>query len=99
MDLKTTKTESAGSGSAGSHSNAKAPVHVLPPLPYDYAALEPCIDARTMTVHHDKHHKTYVDKLNAALEPYAELRGRSLPWLMCNLNQVPEGIRTAVRNN
>jgi superoxide dismutase, Fe-Mn family len=73
--------------------------HVLPPLPYDYAALEPCIDARTMKLHHDKHHASYVEKLNAALEPYAGLRKRSAPWLLLNSDLVPEAIRTAVHNN
>lgn len=99
MDLKSSKTGAGNSGTQGNQHGGRAPLHELPPLPYDYAALEPCIDARTMTVHHDKHHKTYVDKLNAALEPYAELRRRSVPWLMMNLEEVPEAIRTAVRNN
>ena len=99
MDLKPSKTGTGNSGSPGEPTGAHAPLHVLPPLPYAYAALEPCIDARTMTVHHDKHHATYVEKLNAALEPYAELRRRSVPWLLLNLAEVPEPIRTAVRNN
>ena len=73
--------------------------HQLPPLPYDYAALEPHIDARTMQLHHDKHHASYVDKLNAALEKYPELQHRSATWLLTNLDKVPEAVRTAVRNN
>ncbi len=73
--------------------------HVLPPLPYDHAALEPHIDARTMTLHHDKHHASYVDKLNEALEAHAQLRKRSLPWLLLNSAAVPEPIRAAVHNN
>jgi superoxide dismutase, Fe-Mn family len=73
--------------------------HQLPKLPYDYAALEPHIDARTMQIHHDKHHATYVDKLNAALDKHADLQGRSVAWLLLNLDKVPEAIRTAVRNN
>ena len=73
--------------------------HVLLPLPYDYAALEPFIDAQTMTLHHDKHHQSYVDKLNEALAQFPDLQSRSVPWLLRNLESVPEQIRTAVRNN
>lgn len=71
----------------------------LPPLPYDYNALEPYIDEQTMRIHHDKHHAGYVSKLNAALESHPELAGWSLEQLLGQLSQVPEGIRTAVRNN
>lgn len=73
--------------------------HQLPPLPYDYAALEPHVDARTMQIHHDKHHASYVDKLNAALEKHPDLQDRSTAWLLLNLDKVPEAVRTAVRNN
>ena len=73
--------------------------HVFPPLPYDYGALEPHIDARTMEIHHSKHHQTYVTNLNAALEKAPELQGKPLDELLANLDAVPEGIRTAVRNN
>jgi superoxide dismutase, Fe-Mn family len=73
--------------------------HLLPPLPYGYAALEPHIDAHTMTLHHDQHHASYVANLNAALEPFPELHERTASWLLLNLNKVPEKIRTAVRNN
>jgi Fe-Mn family superoxide dismutase len=73
--------------------------HLLPPLPYGYAALEPHIDAHTMTLHHDQHHASYVTNLNAALEPFPELHERTASWLLLNLNKVPEKIRTAVRNN
>ena len=73
--------------------------HVLLPLPYDYAALEPFIDAQTMTLHHDKHHQSYVDKLNEALAQFPDLQSRSVPCLLRNLESVPEQIRTAVRNN
>ena len=73
--------------------------HLLPALPYDPAALEPHIDARTVTLHHDKHHASYVEKLNAALEKYPKLHERSAIWLLQNLGQVPEEARTAVRNN
>ncbi|MEX2122651.1 MAG: superoxide dismutase [Woeseia sp.] len=73
--------------------------HLLPPLPYDYAALEPHIDARTMELHHDKHHASYVASLNAALEKLPDLQERSATWLLLNLNKVPEAVRTTVRNN
>jgi hypothetical protein len=62
--------------------------HVLPPLPYAHAALEPTIDARTMMLHHDKHHASYVEKLNAALEKFPELQGRTASWLLLNLIKV-----------
>jgi Fe-Mn family superoxide dismutase len=71
----------------------------LPPLPYDFNALERSIDAMTMEIHHDRHHKTYVDNLNAAIEKHPELASRGLDDLIRDLNGVPEDIRTAVRNN
>ena len=73
--------------------------HELPKLPYDYSALEPYLDARTMEIHYSKHHQTYVDKLNAALEKHSELQDKSVEELLKNLNAVPEDIRTAVRNH
>ncbi len=73
--------------------------HELPPLPYDFNALEPHVDEQTMRIHHGKHHATYVAKLNAALEPHPELAGKSVDELIGDLGSVPEGIRTAVRNN
>jgi len=73
--------------------------HELPPLPYDYAALEPHIDAATMQTHHDKHHAAYVNNLNAALEKAPQLQGKSAEDLIKDLNSVPEEIRAAVRNN
>ena len=73
--------------------------HEVPPLPYDYAALEPHIDEQTMRIHHDKHHGAYVTNLNAALEKHPELAGKSAEELIKNLNSVPEDIRTAVRNH
>jgi Fe-Mn family superoxide dismutase len=73
--------------------------HEVPPLPYDYSALEPTIDTQTMHLHHDKHHLAYVTNLNAALEKAPELQGKSAEDLLRNLNSVPEAIRTAVRNN
>jgi len=71
----------------------------LPPLPYPNDALEPHIDARTMEIHHDKHHQAYVNNLNAAIEKAPELANKSLDDLMRSINSVPEAVRTAVRNN
>lgn len=71
----------------------------LPPLPYAFDALEPHIDARTMEIHHDKHHAAYTNNLNAALEGKADLQGKSIEELLANLDSLPESIRTAVRNN
>ncbi len=73
--------------------------HSLPSLPYAFDALEPHIDARTMEIHHGKHHQTYVDKLNGALEGRADLESKSLEALLRNLTSVPEEVREAVRNN
>ena len=72
--------------------------HTLPKLPYAYDALEPYIDARTMEIHHTKHHQTYVDKLNAAIGDDAELQGYSADDLLKISDKVPEKIRTAGRN-
>lgn len=71
----------------------------LPQLPYDYNALEPHIDTQTMTIHHTKHHQTYIDKLNAALEGHSELHNKTLEELLTSLASVPDSIRTAVRNH
>ena len=71
----------------------------LPDLPYSFDALEPVIDAKTMEVHHDKHHATYVSNLNKAVENYPEWASKSIEDLMIHLKEVPEEIRTAVRNN
>ena len=73
--------------------------YTLPKIDYAYDALEPFIDARTMEIHHTKHHQTYVDKLNAAVKGHAELEKLSVEQLVRDLNQVPENIRTAVRNH
>lgn len=73
--------------------------HNLPDLPYAHNALEPHIDARTMEIHHGKHHAGYVNNLNAALEGHADLAGKQLGDLLANIGSVPENIRTAVRNN
>jgi Fe-Mn family superoxide dismutase len=72
--------------------------HELPPLPYAYEALEPTIDARTMEIHHDKHHQAYVTNLNAALEG-TESADRPIEQVISNLDALPEDKRTAVRNN
>ena len=71
----------------------------LPPLPYDFAALEPHIDARTMEIHHGKHHQTYVNNLNAAIEKAPDLASKSLDDLMRTVNKLPEAVRTPIRNN
>src|SRR5215468_1212116 len=71
----------------------------VPPLPYDYKALEPHIDEQTMRIHHDKHHAAYVTNLNAALEKHPQLQSKSVEDLVRGINSVPEDIRTAVRNN
>jgi Fe-Mn family superoxide dismutase len=73
--------------------------HELAPLPYSFDALEPHIDARTMEIHHDKHHAAYVAKLNAAVEGKAALDSKSITELLSDLSAVPENVRTAVRNN
>jgi len=71
----------------------------VPPLPYDYSALEPFIDTQTMHLHHDKHHQAYVTNLNAALEKAPELKDLTAEELIASLENVPEAIRTAVRNH
>jgi len=73
--------------------------YTLPPLPYAFDALEPHIDARTMEIHHDKHHAAYVNNLNNALKDNPELAAKPVNELIADLAFVPEGIRTAVRNN
>ena len=71
----------------------------LPPLPYAYNALEPHIDAETMQLHHDRHHAAYVNNLNEAVRDHSELARQPLQNILANLNNVPESIRTKVRNN
>ncbi|TVR49247.1 MAG: superoxide dismutase, partial [Puniceicoccaceae bacterium] len=71
----------------------------LPKLNYAYNALEPHIDARTMEIHHTKHHQTYITNVNKALESESALAGKPVEQLIADLSKVPEGIRTAVRNN
>src|SRR5437588_12005224 len=75
------------------------PEFQLPPLPYDYAALEPTIDTQTMQIHHDKHHNAYVTNLNVALKDHADLQAKSVDEILRGINSVPEPIRMAVRNN
>lgn len=74
-------------------------MYKLPELNYDYNALEPHIDAKTMEIHHSKHHGTYVQKLNDALDGHKDLQKLSIEELMASLDKLPEEIRTAVRNN
>jgi Fe-Mn family superoxide dismutase len=71
----------------------------LPPLPYDYAALEPTIDEATMKLHHDKHHQAYVTNLNGAVEKHPDLGKKTPEELISSLDSVPEDVRTTVRNN
>ena len=73
--------------------------HEVPPLPYDYSALEPYIDTQTMHLHHDKHHQAYVTNLNAAIEKAPELAKLTIEEIIKGLENVPEAVRTAVRNN
>ena len=73
--------------------------YTLPPLPYDFGALEPHIDAKTMEIHHGKHHAAYVNNLNAALKDHPDHQGKTIEALLANISALPEGIRAAVRNN
>ncbi len=86
--------------SDSNHRLAETPAaFTVPPLPYAFDALEPYIDAKTMEIHHDKHHGAYVTNLNKALDSQAALQGKSLEDLLRGLDAVPENIRNAVRNN
>jgi len=73
--------------------------HILPELPYAYDALEPYIDARTMEIHHTKHHQAYITNLNAAIKGKVQFEKMSVDQLLRNLNEIPEDIRTIVRNH
>jgi Fe-Mn family superoxide dismutase len=84
---------------AQAQGTAQSAPHQLPALPYSFDALEPYIDAKTMEIHHDKHHGAYVNNLNKALEGHADLAKLSVEDLIGRINTVPENIRTAVRNN
>src|SRR5215471_18961825 len=86
-------TQTSGQGAAPQMT------HTLPPLPYPFDALEPYIDAKTMEIHHDKHHGAYVTNLNKALESAPDLQKLTVEELLAQLSKVPENIRTAVRNN
>jgi superoxide dismutase, Fe-Mn family len=88
-----------GLPSRGLAAEASVPTWQLPPLGYAYAALEPHIDARTMEIHHTKHHQAFLSNLTKLLEPHPELRALGPEALMKNLNRVPEAIRLGVRNN
>lgn len=89
------------SAALGKAQNPPAPAgpFTLPPLPYAFDALEPYIDAKTMEIHHDKHHQAYVTNLNKAIAAHPELGKQSVETLVMNLSTLPEDIRTAVRNN
>lgn len=82
-----------------SHPASESFAHALPALPYAYAALEPHVDERTLRLHHDKHHASYVDNLNAVIEKHPALGGRSAQWLLLHPGQVPEPVRATVHNN
>ena len=73
--------------------------HILMKLPYAYGALEPFIDVKTVEIHHDKHHQTYVDNLNKALEKHPNLQGEKVEELLKEINSIPEDIRAVVKNN
>ncbi|MDE3188536.1 MAG: superoxide dismutase [Acidobacteriota bacterium] len=96
--LLTEALRGEGSGQAAATAPPAGPF-TLPPLPYSYDALEPSFDAETMHLHHDKHHQAYVNNLNAAVAGHPELAGKTVDNLISNLGALPEGIRTAVRNN
>src|SRR5690242_11442392 len=85
--------------SRSSKGGQRSMAYELPALPYAFDALEPHIDARTMEIHHDRHHQTYVTNLNNALQGHDDLANQSVEDLLRNINQAPENIRTAVRNN
>jgi Fe-Mn family superoxide dismutase len=106
--LKLTRREFLQTAAAGAAILSIAPLRVLaaddkkytlPKLPYAFDALEPSIDAKTMEIHHDRHHQAYVDNLNKALADYPDLQGKPIADLMRDVNKVPEKIRQAVINN
>jgi len=92
-------TEITTQDEIATHPGGGVSKHLLPPLPYDHAALEPTIDARTMILHHGKHHASYVEKLNTALETFPDLQRKTALWLLLNVGMLPKDIRVAVRNN
>ena len=99
--LVANRLHAEGTSVAQAAAPAAAPAgpFTLPDLPYAYDALEPYFDADTMHLHHDKHHRAYVNNLNAAVSGHPELAGKTVYELVANLADVPESIRTAVRNN
>ena len=99
--LVANRLHAEGTSVAQTAAPAAAPAgpFTLPDLPYAYDALEPYFDADTMHLHHDKHHRAYVNNLNAAVSGHPELAGKTVYELVANLADVPESIRTAVRNN
>jgi len=96
---ETKATAAAGGATAGAAGAGTTQPFTLPKLPYAYDALEPHFDARTMEIHHTKHHQAYITNANKALEPYAELRALSGEALLSRLDGVPEPLRTTLRNN
>jgi superoxide dismutase, Fe-Mn family len=107
LDLRVvnaTEQQTSFTRQVSSHPNtlvAQAPTgeFTLPPLPYGYDALEPYIDSKTMTIHHDKHHAKYIKNLNEAIASYPELKGKSVEDLLLQLDTLPEDIQKTVRNN
>jgi Fe-Mn family superoxide dismutase len=83
----------------GQTAKERTMAHTLPPLPYDFSALEPSIDVQTMQIHYGKHHQGYVNNLNAAIDKHPELGSKSVEELLRGISAIPEDIRTAVRNN
>jgi len=99
LSLAAAAAPGVANSQASTTSLNKPMAHTLPPLPYDKTALEPHIDALTMEIHHDRHHNAYVTNLNAAIAGNAELEALSIEDLCKGINNVPEAIRNAVRNN
>jgi Fe-Mn family superoxide dismutase len=97
--LATLPSAIAQTNSAAPAVAASSGPFTLPPLPYAFDALETCIDARTMEIHHDKHHAAYVANLNKAVAGFPDVAKMSVETMLKDLNAVPEKIRTAVRNN
>lgn len=89
----------AAAAATGMTGKLMAADYTLPALPYDFKALEPHIDARTMEIHHDRHHATYIKNLNDALKAHPTLQGKPVEELLKNLKDLPSAVQTAVRNN
>ena len=97
--LRTAAAGAAAVAFPGPARAARQPGFALPKLPYAYDFLEPVIDAETMTIHHTRHHQAYVDNLNKALAKAPDWKGKSIVEVVANYKQLPEEVRTAVRNN